>query len=210
MVIDWQAILTQLGSTAIIVAALAFVTKKVVEHWLAQRLQSHKQTLDAAAHEAIERLRSELGVAEAQRSRLLERQAVIVSGVFARLERLHEALDALAAPVRHSEAGAVPLRDSAVQAFNSFTKYYHERGIWLDEEICDQLNQLMILLGGLLTKLNYNLQSDGSIADRRRWIESYDKLKEEVPKARTALDKQFRQILGVSVGILTEPVAPAS
>lgn len=198
MAIDWQALLTHLGSTVIITGVLAFLVKKLIEHWLGQRLQSHKQKLDAASQRAIEALRSEFRIAEARQGRLLERQAQIVAGVFARLERLHEALSRLAAPVEHGHAGAIPLRDTAIERFNGFTKYYHERGIWLDVETCTRLNELVSLLGTLLMKMNYNILPDGKIADRARWIETYTKLEQEVPKARSALDEQFRRILGVN------------
>jgi len=142
-------------------------------------------------------MRYDLRLAEVQQTRLLAQQAAIIAGVFARLERLHRALRELAAPINHEPAGADPFPRAAIQRFEQFTNYYHERGIWLDPDTCTQLNEREALVTTLLTKLNYNLDENGQVADRRRWVETYDQLQKEVPEARAALDKQFRSLLGV-------------
>src|SRR6266852_3851039 len=173
----WQELLRQLLSVAIVLVVLGYVARKVIEHWLSRRLDQHKSDLGHASAMALETLRHELRVAEAQRSRLLARQASIVAGVFARLERLHEALRRLSAPILHKgEGGAEPLKDAAVDRFNEFTTYYYERSIWLDLATCDLLNELAELLKKLLTEMDYNLDENGQVKDRARWIETYKRL----------------------------------
>lgn len=195
---DVQELLKQLLSTALVLAVLGYVTRKVIEHWLSQRLDRHKTDLDHASERALETLRHELRIVEVQRSRLLARQASIVAGVFARLERLHEALRGLSAPILHKgEGGAIPLRDAAIERFNEFTTYYYERSIWLDLATCDQLNDLVDLLKKLLTQMDYNIDASGQVKDRARWIETYERLQIDVPRARQSLDKEFRALLGV-------------
>jgi len=194
----WQELLRQLLSVAIVLGVLGYVARKVIEHWLSRRLDQHKSDLGHASAMALETLRHELRIAEAQRSRLLARQASIVAGVFARLERLHEALRRLSAPILHKgEGGAEPLKDAAVDRFNEFTTYYYERSIWLDLATCDLLNELAELLKKLLTEMDYNLEENGQVKDRARWIETYKRLQEDVPVARLALDTQFRALLGL-------------
>ncbi len=168
----WQELLRLLLSAAVVLGVLRFVGKTTIEHWLSGRL---------------EKLRQELRIAEAQRSRLLARQATIVAGVFARLERLHEALRRLSAPVLHGgPGGAVPLKDAAVERFDEFVIYYYERAIWLDPATCDQLNALVELLKKLLTQMDYNLDASGQVKDRKQWIETYERLQQDVPLARGA------------------------
>jgi len=195
---DWQELLQQLLSTAIVLGVSGYVARKVIEHWLSGRLEQHKSDLGHASAMALETLRHELRVAEAQRSRLLARQATIVAGVFARLERLHEALRRLSAPILHKgEGGAVPLKEAAIERFNDFTTYYYERSIWLDLATCDQLNQSVELLKKLLTQMDYNLDASGQVKDRVLWIATYQRFQEDVPVARLALDTQFRGLLGL-------------
>ncbi len=194
---DWQELLKQLGSAALLLGVIGFVAKRAVEQWLAQRLEQHKSELTHASEQALETLRSELRISEAQQSRLLARQATIIAGVFARLERLHEALVRLAMPIQHQAGSAMPLRDAAAERYHDFEEYYYPRAIWLDVQTCTQLNELVILLRKLLNDMNYNLLPNGQIADRAKWIETYTRLQNEVPLARQALDRQFRALLGL-------------
>jgi len=85
-----------------------------------------------------------------------------------RLERVHEALRVLSAPVFHQDGNALPLRDSAIERFNEFSTHYHERAIWLEKATCDRMNVLVGLLKKLLTELDYNLTPGGAIQDRTR------------------------------------------
>ena len=64
--IDWADILKKLGSTALILGAAAYVAKKLIETWLAHRLDTHKSDLNQASETALENLRYDLRVAEAQ------------------------------------------------------------------------------------------------------------------------------------------------
>ena len=205
--IDWADILKKLGSTALILGAAAYVAKKLIETWLAHRLDTHKTDLDHAlerhksdlnhvSETALENLRYELRVAEAQQSRLRARQANIIAGVFARLERFHQALQVLAAPIRHEDGGPGPLAKAAINSHNEFVHYYHERAIWLDVGTTEQVNAVLALMRRVLQEMDFNLQNE-AIADRSKWIETYGRLQTEIPQARAALDRQFRTLLGV-------------
>lgn len=198
MGIDWQAVLTTLGSTAVIVGGLAWVAKKATETWLERNLENHKRELERVAQRELEHLRLDLRLQEARQSRLLARQAAVIAGVYARLERLHSALVTLATPLQHSEENINELRLGAVNAFNEFGAYYLRRGIWLDEETCNAINELHAELTKLLHKFYYNADARGMPADRKLWIESFNKVKEDIPIARGLLDKRFRQLLGVA------------
>jgi hypothetical protein len=200
--IDWQSLLSQLGSMAVIVAAMAWIAKRAIEQWLAQRLQQHEADLARAGELALERFRYELRLQEARQSRLLTQQAEIIAGVFARLERVHESLRGLAAPILHQGENAPRLRDEAITKFNDFASFYHERGIWLERNTCDKLNELVVLLRQLLQELDYNLAPNGEITDRRKWSETYSRIQSELPDARGALDEHFRVLLGVSSGLI--------
>src|SRR4029077_11722866 len=126
----WGDILKLLGSAAIIVGAAAWVAKKAIDTWLSHRLEAHKSELDHASARALENLRHDLRMAEVQKSRLLARQAAIIAGVFARVERLHQALVVLARPIEHKGGKAKALRDAAAARFEEFEDYYYDRAIW--------------------------------------------------------------------------------
>jgi len=186
----------QLVTAAAIIGVAGYVAKKAIEQWLAQRLAAHKSDLDHASETALENLRYELRVAEAQRSRLLARQASIIAGVFARVERLHQALVQLAMPREHQGGKAMALRDIAAKRFEEFETYYYDRAIWLDVGTNTQLNELATLMRKLLNEMHFNLGPDGEVIDRTKWVETMTRF-QQVPDARGALDRQFRTLLGV-------------
>ena len=198
MGIDVQDLAKYLGSTFVIVTAVAWLARRVIDQWLSQRLEGHKTQLNQASEHALEERKSQLRVQELRESRLVEEQASIIAEVFSRLERLHGALDNLAAPILHEGGRALALRETAIETFNEFTGYYHERAIWLERETCDKLNELVKLLGILLSQLSANLTDEGEVADRSRWVETYNRIKDEIPAARADLDTSFRSALGVS------------
>ncbi len=203
----WGDVVKLLGSAVIIVGAAAWVAKKAIDTWLSHRLDTHKSDLDHALEKhksdlnhaseaALENLRYELRVAEAQKSRLLARQANIIAGVFARLERFDQTLRILSAPIRHETGGPGPLARAAIDAHNDFIHYYHERAIWLDVSTTEQVNAVLALMRRVLQEMDFNIQNE-AIADRSKWIETYGRLETEIPQARAALDRQFRTLLGV-------------
>jgi hypothetical protein len=200
----WADVVKLLVSAVVIVGAAAWVAKKAIDTWLTHRLEAHKSDLDHASAKALENLRHELRMAEVQKSRLLARQATIIANVFARVERLHQALVQLARPIEHKGGKAKALRDAAAARFEEFEAYYYDRAIWLDVGTNTQLNELAMLLRKLLNEMHFNLGPDGEVIDRPRWTATMTRLQNEVPDARGALDRQFRTLLGV----VTTPALP--
>ena len=196
MAIDWQGIVTTIGSTAVIVAGLSWVGKTGVEAWLARDLENHKRELERASQRELEHLRLTLRLEEFRQSRLLARQAAVIAGVFAHLDRLHTALLTLVTPLHHEGGNIKELRSQAIEAFNAFGKYYFPRGIWLDEPTCTAINQLHVQLTTLLYKLQYNTDEAGMPADRGLWLEAFNRIKDEIPMARGLLDRRFRPVAG--------------
>lgn len=193
-------LITYLGSTAIIVSGLAWVARRAADQWLSHRLEDHKAALTYASQLAVEQLKSDLRIQELRASRLVDEQASILAEVFARLERLHAALDAFSKPVLHEGGRAPELRGEAISRFKDLTDFYHPRAIWLERSTCDRLNELVELLGVLLWQLSSNVTDKGEVADRGRWVETYERINREIPAARAAIDEEFRAVLGVATG----------
>jgi uncharacterized membrane protein YheB (UPF0754 family) len=120
MTSHFQELLAELGKTALIVAGAAWLARQVINAWLKQRLENHKDSLARESQQALEQLRSQLRIEELRESRLLDQQASIIAEVYAALERLHEALDRLAAPIMHRGGQALGLRQVAIDRFNDF------------------------------------------------------------------------------------------
>jgi hypothetical protein len=196
--VNWEGLIAYLGSTAVVVTALGFLARRTIDQWLEQRLESHKAALTHASQTALEQLKSDLRVEELRANRLVDQQATILADLYAMLERLHGAVVALSKPVLHVNGGALRLRADAVSEFEQFEAYYYPRAIWLERGTCDQLNALLDLMRLLLVQLSSNLTAEGEVADRPRWLATYDRINADVPAARKLIEEEFRSILGVA------------
>ncbi len=64
--IDWSSLIETLTSTAIIVAALGWISSKGIEHWLRLQVENHKTSLD----QQVETFKVDLKARAVQRSLL--------------------------------------------------------------------------------------------------------------------------------------------
>lgn len=195
---NWTEVLKTLGSTAVIVLTIGFVGRSIFKAWLDRNLENHKKELERQSERELEHLRLSLRIEEMKQSRLLARQAQIIAKVYARLERLDQALTKLASPLYHAQTSVNELKEKAITEFNAFGSYYFERGIWLDKDTCNAINEIQAEMHKLLTSFNYNVDAQGVISNRAAWVESFKAVREEIPNARALLDKRFRSLLGVA------------
>jgi hypothetical protein len=49
----------------------------------------------------------------------------------------------------------------------------------------------------LLQKLSVNLTDSGDVSNRTQWLAIYERIKHEIPAARSDLEEEFRALLGV-------------
>ena len=83
------------GST-ISAGIVAYLSKSLLSLWLSKDLEAHKARLQSESAREIERLKADLARTNAEHqvrfSRLHEKQACIIAGVFGRLDKVHLAI----------------------------------------------------------------------------------------------------------------------
>jgi hypothetical protein len=142
--IDWTDVAKTLGSTAIICAAIIFITKTFWSQLLARDLEGFKAKLENRNSVEIERLRSDLKrVAfehETRYVKLHEKRAEILEELFKRLVRANEAF---VARFRAGHfAGEPSIEDqtvSAAKAANEFLDWFSQNRLFIDDPIADQI-----------------------------------------------------------------------
>lgn len=106
--IDWSSLIKTLTSTAIIVAALGWISSKGIEHWLRLQVENHKSSLDqqvetfkadlkAKSDRQLEEFKNQLTERSAEKDRIRNEVArwsnPIPSAVTQLNNRLHNMLD---------------------------------------------------------------------------------------------------------------------
>lgn len=131
-------------------------------------------------------------------TRLHERQAEVISEVYAKLEDLHDAVRFLAklspSPVEQERIHELHnARQHAADASRELEHYFYRQGIWLDQETCERIQSIIALLKTTTLGLQYHLFGWQLPDEKLDRIER--QLAEEIPGARRLLDHRFRTIL---------------
>jgi len=105
--IDWQTIITTLGGTSILVAALAWLTKSIISSTLSKDLEKFKASLKSKGDLAIEQFKSEIQLESQKKiieySALHEKRAELIAELYSRLFHINNSIQKVLIKFRHRE-----------------------------------------------------------------------------------------------------------
>jgi hypothetical protein len=167
---NWQDVLRELGTTAVIVGAIAYVSQRVVELWLAQRLQAHKTSLDNASSRALEQLRSSLSQDSSDFTIYAARRHDATADLFASLLRAENLANDFRAP-SEAEAQFGDDRNDIVtsrvtRARNDAYETFYANVLYLTDELEGLAKEVIFQFHDLLTE--HMVPSDTPNQDRGR------------------------------------------
>lgn len=205
-----EAILTTVLASSASASVVVFLSRSLLRLWLDKDLETHKAKLARQSAEEVEKLRAQLAQValehEVRFKRMHERRTAIIATIFAHLERLHTTVRQWGQRqpllkdepvVRAAAAGAFAVE--ARTAMEKLEAFYYPRAIWLERDLCDDLNHVISTLGLLLTVLQGAAVGVAvEVEGQDRTAELTAELLEIVGKARAALEKRFRSILGIT------------
>jgi hypothetical protein len=133
-----------LGGTAVAVAAVAWLARSVVKHWLSKDVETYKNQLKAESETALERLRSELQILAARRnieySRIHEKRLEIISELAGKIRDFHEKVTAYTAAWEPAGGPSKEERRKlALTALAEFNKYFLPRSFFLPKKTVQKI-----------------------------------------------------------------------
>lgn len=192
-------ILTALGGSAILLAAIAWLIKTIITHYLSKDVEAYKATLKAE---------SEIALLEHDTifRRLHSRRAEILAELYSKLA---EAVSATSSFLSLVEWAGEPDKKEkykiAMEQIVDFFKYFDRRRIFLSEELCKQIDDFVDKIRNPAIDFSMYLdepQYDPTTAREKRkvWISAWKSVsKTDVPNARKSLEREFRKLLGVTL-----------
>ncbi len=210
---DVGSVIATFLSTATVASVVAFLARSALGQFLRKDLEVYRERLKFESARELEGLRVDLErVALEHRVRftqLQERRAEIISAVFAndKVHRTFRWWTSRGGP-RTSERHIREREKEAAEAFGAFTEHYWTHAIWLAEDTCRLLDQVVDTFHDAYIDMTLFTESKRLPEDRDDWRSARDTVLREIPPARTALDRRFRELLGVS-GLGASAVAPA-
>jgi hypothetical protein len=203
-----------LASTAIstvLIGALAWLTrswiseklKNSIKHEYDEKLETHKAQMKAQSDVELEKLRSSLAVASAERNvrftKLHERRAKVISKTYALLRDLHTKLGNYVKPFSPAwDRSRDEKRKEVAEAHDAFFSYYSQNKIFLSKEAVTKIDDINQQSGKIIYDFFYGIEM--KTADQgdslKVWLEICNRVKDEMPVALGELEEEFRKLLG--------------
>ncbi|MEZ5493003.1 MAG: hypothetical protein R3E61_00040 [Pseudomonadales bacterium] len=214
----WDEIVKTLGGMAILVAAMAWLARSLINSILSKELEKFKSDLQISAHRhAVEY------------SSLHARRAEYIAELYSKSVKLYQGIISLSMELgkrsfraeqyeNHEKRNAEPWEikegihtlspeeeikaKSLHKEYKEFMSFYNEKKIYFSEEVCSLIESFANLAGymGVMYQ-NVALRDEDDSPYINPMVEkTWFKAGEKVPKLLEELEKEFRMLLGVSGG----------
>ncbi len=217
-------IVTSAGVSAALTAFLIWFAKTTISEGLKnaikneydQKLETHKSELkartdtDIMTHKAqlesqmsaeVEKLKSSLSIAAAERhikfSKLHDERASVIAETYSLLSEFYGAVDNYVKVIEHSEDMHRSERHViAVKAHETLREYYIKRIIFLPQSTVEKLEKIHTDLVNHLSMFVIEIDSQGNPGNTEKRYEIYERMKGEIKEAYKELGDEFRKLLG--------------
>jgi hypothetical protein len=209
MMINWQDVITTIGSQGMLLAAAAWLAKAVVSNRLTLDVEKFKTRLKADADLEIERLKSNLQKTAIEHqvrfAKLHEKRAEVVADLYKYLVDAQQAgerfvfVDGYAEPKERLEA-----YNSTGQKLRELYFFVEKNRIYLPEHVCTKLTNFMdpvrktVIGVGVYASIEH--PTERTSEERNRVLmEAFQAYEGKIPAARRAVEEEFRNLLGVEI-----------
>lgn len=202
-------IITILGGASLLIGAVAWLMRSIINHFLSKDIENYKIRLKAETDQKIEEFRTSLRMSafehEIRFLHLHEKRAEILAELYKRLVDAVSAARIFVAPVNLDldEEGDKNRHKEAIEKSTSFYNYFDIHRIFLSDELCLKIEGLtnhiripIIEHAFFLEHPDFELKLGSDKIDI--WSKAWNAITEKgVPEARKALENEFRKLLGV-------------
>jgi hypothetical protein len=207
MAINWQEIFTTVGSTAVIVSAVTFLTRSVTNHLLTRDVEKFKARLKADADIEIEKLKHSLEKVAVEHqvrfSKLHEKRAEIIADLYARLVDAERIGDHFVKVDSWDDERGRESYEATNQNLLDLYYFVEKNRLYFPEPVCDLLTNCVLAVRSNAISMNGYARIDPTTANQSLIEERAKVLKQvfesvqyQIPAARKALESEFRPILG--------------
>jgi hypothetical protein len=210
----WKTFLFVFGGNAGLLLALGYLVKSLLDKRIVQDTKRFEIELKAKSDAAIEHVRNTLQLQAIEHqvrfSRLHDKRASVIAELYGYLvEALWEAESFLSPMQWAGGPGKKEKYDQAMNKFVELYRYFEKHRIYLPEEICTSLQDLIqqvrgqMVKSGIWVRYGDHLHSDDT---RKQMMEAEDSAWEaftnQAPVARRSLENEFRLLLGATAKAL--------
>ena len=183
----WQQLIAIVLTPTLSVAALAWLLKSLFSSGLQRDLERYKRELDAKQFEQ-----------QARFSLIHQKRAEVIAELYARLARAKARLGELVAIYQPGGQSLIEKKKGTAEAFNDANSYFHERRIFLPEEIAESVDVVFEAMRDAFIEFDTAQRgSDEYKPDNTGlWIQSFKGVREKLPPLMKKMEAQFRCEIG--------------
>ncbi len=212
MPINWQDVLTSIGTTlvsgTVVVGAAAWVTKTLLSDRLARQAEAFKIQIKADADAANERLRNSLQMTALEHqvrfAKLHEKRGEVIAELYACALDAYQAGEKfiLADGYTSDHAKQQEASLSTQKKLLDFYFFIEKSRIYLPEETCTLLDSFVDIMRKHVIRVgvygSIGNPTPQTLEERHKAFEdAYTAFEKDIPAVRKALEDDFRQMLGV-------------
>lgn len=195
--IDWVEVFKTVGAVGVIGVVGAFLLWKVVRQLLSRDLEKFKADLRAQHDIEIERLRNDLRIVasehETRFTRLHEARVMTIAKLYQMLVRANAAFGEYLTIIH---PGGEPDPKEAMQLGTEFVQYFNENRIYFEESLCADIDSAEEIFRRALSDMaGY---PPGMTGRQRQWVETWRSFNDKFPPIRAKIERQFRELMGVT------------
>jgi hypothetical protein len=197
---DWNDIIKTIGTNAIFLAVLGFVTKSIFSQMLSRDIEKFKIQLQTTHDAELERLKADLGqtsfIKQTKFAALHEKRVEVV----AKLYELFVLVELCYRAFSFDSGNPEKSFNDANFARSEFNKYFTQNRIYLSLDLCEKIDNLARDLSRL--EIKYAISYGEDVLDPEE-VESAKqevakKVKNELPFIAKEIESSFRDLLGSS------------
>jgi len=168
-----------------------------------------QKLIEKSANKRLEEFKSTLSVLQSKQTSLHNKRLEIIEELYSKLVELNNSMAILTNPLKQTnkdfEEYEKELTENASSSYNSFNSFYQKNKIYFNENTNKIIDEI---LNGFHTAFwdynQFNFYKNTGVTDReeiiksrKKMMDSYKSVKDEIPKVRKKLEEEFRKLLSV-------------
>jgi hypothetical protein len=198
----WQALLVAVGGNSALLLVIAYLGRSLIGTVLTKDVEEFKSQLT----KDVEKFKADLQLAaiehEIQFSKLHEKRAEVVAEVYKLLVAATWQTESFASLMEWvGEPDKKQKYREAMDAITEYFRFFDQHRIYMPAELCDSLESFARKLRSPTLRfgryLRFDYPNDSINMEKFKvWTEAWESAQNEIPSLRSALETEFRKLLG--------------
>lgn len=183
----WQQLIGLIVAPVVVVGAIAWLLRGLVSQGFARNLQSYKSELERQDLEHRERF-----------SLIHQRRAEVIATLYGKIARTRSVVADLVGIFQQGGQSLIEKKKKAADIYNDMSAYFFENRIFLPNETAEKAEKLVMAIRDVL--IEFDTAQMGNVEYKPDqtglWIQSFKRLRDEVPPILSELEHEFKELLG--------------